>query len=92
MLAFVIMKCSVVIMLEVFSLYATLQIHAKLTQTYKDADVGAKVTKFLTCAQPLINLAITITRIMNGHLKKHGKEGMNLPHKMRVSLQRQGLH
>ncbi len=79
-------------MLEVSLLYATLQIHAELIQTYKDANVGAKVTKFLTCTQSLINLVITITKIMNGHLTKHGKKGMNLPHKMRVSLQRQGLH
>jgi hypothetical protein len=43
-------------------LYAALQILAELTQTYKDANVGAKVTKFLTCAQPFINLAITIIK------------------------------
>jgi hypothetical protein len=41
-------------------------------------DVGAKVKKFLACAQPLISLAITIKKIMNGHLKKHGKEGILL--------------
>jgi hypothetical protein len=42
-------------------MYVALQI-PMLTQTYKDADVGAKVTKFLTCAQPLINLVIKITK------------------------------
>jgi len=43
-------------------MYATLQILVELTQTYKDVNVGAKVTKFLACAQPLISLAITITK------------------------------
>jgi hypothetical protein len=43
-------------------MYAALQIPIELTQTYKDANVGAKVTKFLACAQPLISLAITITK------------------------------
>jgi len=43
-------------------MYATLQIPIELTQTYKDANVGAKVTKFLACAQPLISLVITITK------------------------------
>jgi hypothetical protein len=56
------MKCSTTIMSEVPSMYVALQIHAELTQTYKDADVGAKVTEFLACAQPLINLTITITK------------------------------
>jgi hypothetical protein len=31
-------------------MYAALQIIVELTQTYKDVDVGAKVTKFLACA------------------------------------------
>jgi len=69
------MKCSTTIKSKVPLMYATFQIPAKLIQTYKDVDVGAKVTKFLACAQLLISLAITITKIMNGHLKKHGKEG-----------------
>jgi hypothetical protein len=43
-------------------MYVALQIPPKLTQTNKDADAGAKVTKFLTCAQPLINLVIKITK------------------------------
>ncbi len=43
-------------------MYVALQIPTELTQTYKDADVSAKVTKFLTCAQPLINLVIKITK------------------------------
>jgi hypothetical protein len=43
-------------------MYATFQILAELIQTYKDADVGAKVTKFLACTQPLISLVITITK------------------------------
>jgi len=50
-------------MSEVPSMYVALQIPIDFTQTYKDADVGAKVTKFLACAQPLINLTITITKI-----------------------------
>jgi hypothetical protein len=77
-LAFVIVKCSTTIKSKVLLMYAAFQILAKLTQTYKDVDVGAKVTKFLACAQPLISLAITIKKIMNGHLKKHGKEGILL--------------
>jgi hypothetical protein len=44
-------------------MYAAFQILVELIQIYKYADVGAKVTKFLACAQPLINLAITITKI-----------------------------
>jgi len=44
------------------SITEALQIPAELTQTYKDADAGAKVTKFLACAQPLISIAITITK------------------------------
>jgi len=43
-------------------MYAAFQILAELIQTYKDADVGAKVTKFLACTQPLISLVITITK------------------------------
>jgi hypothetical protein len=44
-------------------MYAAFQILVELIQIYKDADVGAKVTKFLACAQPLISLAVTITKI-----------------------------
>jgi hypothetical protein len=61
-LAFVIVKCSAAIKSEVRLMYQALQIPAELTQTYKDADAGAKVTKFLACAQPLISVAITITK------------------------------
>jgi hypothetical protein len=61
-IAFVIVKCFTTIKSKVPLMYATFQIHLELTQTYKDADVGAKVTKFLACAQPLINLTITITK------------------------------
>ncbi len=61
-LAFVIVKCSAAIKSEVPSMYQALQIPAELTQTYKDADAGAKVTKFLACAQPLISVAIIITK------------------------------
>jgi hypothetical protein len=43
-------------------MYAAFQIATELTQTYKDTDVGAKVTKSLACAQPFISLAITITK------------------------------
>jgi hypothetical protein len=60
--AFVIVKCFTTIKSKVPLMYATLQILAELTQTYKHADVGAKVTKFLPCAQLLISLAITITK------------------------------
>ncbi len=77
-LAFVIVKCSIVIKSEVRLMYVTLQIPVKLIQTYKDADASAKVTKFSTCAQLLIGLVIIITKIMNGHIKKHGKEGILL--------------
>ncbi len=61
-LAFVIVKCSAAIKSEIPSMCQALQIPAELTQTYKDADAGAKVTKFLACAQPLISIAITITK------------------------------
>jgi hypothetical protein len=44
-------------------MYVTLQIPVELTQTYKDANIGAKVTKFLACAQSFISLVITITKI-----------------------------
>jgi hypothetical protein len=60
--AFVIVKCSTTIKSKVPLMYAAFQILAELTQTYKDADIGAKVTKFLACAQPFISLAITITK------------------------------
>ncbi len=49
-------------MSEVPSMYVALQIPIELIQTYKDVDVGVEVTKFLTCAQPLINLVIKITK------------------------------
>jgi hypothetical protein len=56
-------------------MYATLEIPTKFTQIYKDVDASAKVTEFIACAQPLISLAIKITKIMNGHIKMHGKKG-----------------
>ncbi len=62
-LAFVIVKYFAVIKLEVPLMYVTLQIPTELIQTYKDANASAKVTKFLACAQPLISLVITITKI-----------------------------
>jgi hypothetical protein len=46
-LAFVIMKCSITIKSKVPLMYAALQILVELIQTYKDVNVGAKVTKFL---------------------------------------------
>jgi hypothetical protein len=61
-LAFVIVKCSTTIKSKVPLMYVALQILVELIQTYKDVNVGAKVTKFLACAQPLISLAITITK------------------------------
>ncbi len=57
-----IVKCFTTIKSKVFLMYVALEILAELTQTYKDVDVGAKVTKFLACAQPLISLTITITK------------------------------
>lgn len=67
-------------------MYVALQIPAEITQTYKDADVNAKVTKFLTYAQPLINLTIIITKNHKWTPQKTWKEGMNLSHKMKVYL------
>ncbi len=53
-LAFVIVKCSTTIKSKVPLMYVALQILVELTQTYRDVNVGAKVIKFLVCAQPFI--------------------------------------
>jgi hypothetical protein len=70
------MKCYITIKLKVPLMYAALQLLVELTQTYKDVNVGAKVTKFLACAQPLISFAITITKNHEWTLSRSmGKKG-----------------
>jgi len=49
-LYFSIVKCSTTIKSKVPLMYAAFQILVELIQTYKDVDIGAKVTKFLACA------------------------------------------
>ncbi len=70
-----IVKCSTRIKLKFPLIYAALQIPVEFTQTYKDGDIGAKLTKFLTCAQPLISLAITITKNREWTLQEPWESG-----------------
>jgi len=73
----VIVKCSTTSKSKVPLMYVALQILVELTQTYKDVNVGAKVTKFLAHGYSL-TLQSQSQKIMNGHLKKHGIKGILL--------------